>query len=322
MTSYVVFGAGLAVTALVLFSANIIVTKLASASTDLNVGFLVAVSVNVLFSGLISIAELIWRQQSVTWNTQGFIAFIFAGAFSTYLGRFFFFEAIVRFGPAKASIFQVSSPAFAALIAWGLLEEAFSVAGAIGITMAICGLIIVARPKSSQRDKKENVTQATNQAVQHKAGRLQSLMKIRGSGTALGVGGALAYGVGSVLRAHAVRSWNEPAIGAFIGAATGLALHSIFTPKALELLKGMRTANKKGILLFCVSGILTILAQICTIASMRYIPVSVASLITLCTPILVIPTSFYFMRDRESLTFRTIVGGTLTLTGIAITLLR
>ncbi len=40
----------------------------------------------------------------------------------------------------------------------------------------------------------------------------------------LGMGSSLAYAIGNVLRGSAVRSWNEPILGALIGAASGLAL--------------------------------------------------------------------------------------------------
>jgi hypothetical protein len=45
----------------------------------------------------------------------------------------------------------------------------------------------------------------------------------------LGMGSSLAYAIGNVLRGSAVRSWNEPILGALIGAACGLALQVAFS---------------------------------------------------------------------------------------------
>jgi drug/metabolite transporter (DMT)-like permease len=63
--------------------------------------------------------------------------------FSTYLGRWFFYESVVRFGPAKASIFQISSPLFTAMMAWLLLGERLTLLVALGMVMTIAGLMLV-----------------------------------------------------------------------------------------------------------------------------------------------------------------------------------
>ncbi len=69
--------------------------------------------------------------------------FAAAGGFSTYLGRWFFYESVVRFGPAKASIFQISSPLFTATVAWLLLGERLTPLVALGMVMTIAGLMLV-----------------------------------------------------------------------------------------------------------------------------------------------------------------------------------
>jgi drug/metabolite transporter (DMT)-like permease len=69
--------------------------------------------------------------------------FAAAGGFSTYLGRWFFYESVVRFGPAKASIFQISSPLFTAMMAWLLLGERLTLLVALGMVMTIAGLMLV-----------------------------------------------------------------------------------------------------------------------------------------------------------------------------------
>ena len=74
-------------------------------------------------------------------------------------------------------------------------------------------------------------------------------------------------------------------------------------------------------LVYALTGMLTISAQVCVIASMRYIPVSIANLITLSTPVLVTPASYFLLKNREGITLRTIFGSTLVLVGINIILL-
>jgi drug/metabolite transporter (DMT)-like permease len=75
-------------------------------------------------------------------------------------------------------------------------------------------------------------------------------------------------------------------------------------------------------LLYVISGVLTISAQICSIWSLRYIPVSLSNLITLCTPLLVIPGSYFLFRNSEGMTYRTWLGAAMTIAGIAMILLQ
>ena len=74
--------------------------------------------------------------------------------------------------------------------------------------------------------------------------------------------------------------------------------------------------------LYAVVGVANISGQICTIAAMRYIPLSVAALVTLCTPLLVIPLSLYLFKDRDALRATALLGAVLTLAGIALIVLR
>ena len=76
--------------------------------------------------------------------------------------------------------------------------------------------------------------------------------------------------------------------------------------------------HRGGLALFAISGVLTIVAQVCTIAAMKLAPVSVVALITLCTPLFVFPMSYFFLGNDEGINARTLVGAALTLSGIAL----
>jgi len=49
---------------------------------------------------------------------------------------------------------------------------------------------------------------------------------------------------------------------------------------------------------------------------MRYIPVAVATVITLCTPLVVIPVSYWLLKDRERLGLATLIGAAVTMAGV------
>lgn len=138
----------------------------------------------------------------------------------------------------------------------------------------------------------------------------------------LGLGSSLAYAIGNVLRGSAVRIWNEPILGAWVGAVCGLALHLAFSSDKRQLFSRFRVESRSGICLYALIGVCTISAQICTIGSMRYIPLSVATLVTLCTPLLVFPFSHWLFKQQEEITSPVLAGSALTLLGIFIIVLR
>jgi hypothetical protein len=45
-------------------------------------------------------------------------------------------------------------------------------------------------------------------------------------------------------------------------------------------------------------------------------------MVTLCTPLLVFPMSYWLLRNQEGITLRTLLGGGVTLAGIAVLVLR
>ena len=136
----------LAFAAMVMFATNVLVTKAASNRLDVGTGFAISIAVNLLFAAFAFAIELALRSETFQWDLHGVVLFMLAGAFATYLGRFFFFGAIARLGPAKASLFHVSSPAFAAIIAWLFLAETLPLPKVLAIVATIAGLLLVSTP--------------------------------------------------------------------------------------------------------------------------------------------------------------------------------
>ncbi|MEN3275988.1 MAG: hypothetical protein V7631_1778 [Massilia sp.] len=307
-------GVALATAALCMFSANVLVIKQASERVSLNLGFLLSVCVNLLFCALLLAGQLMLSGTDIGWSWRAVCFFMLGGAFSTYLGRWFFFEAVVRMGSAKASLFQVSSPGFAALIAWVTLGEALSPARLGAIVFTILGLALIGYvPGMFSRPRRR--TQTVDAAAARPDAGLFARLKV--STLMLGTGGAIAYAISTVVRGAAIRDWNAPLVGAFLGAATGLLLHVVFSRDIRTVAASLRTADRRGVVLFMASGVLTILAQICSIWSLRYIDVALSNLITLSTPLLVIPCGYFLFEKKEMLSQRTWMGGAMVLAGVA-----
>ena len=302
----------LALAAMVMFATNILVTKAASNRLNVGAGFVISVTVNLLFAALVFAVELALRREAFVWDFSGALLFMLAGASSTYLGRWFFFEAIARLGPAKASLFHVSSPAFTVIVAWLFLREALPLSTLLAIVATIVGLFLVTTPPGVLRAR----------PVGLQAGATSERMRTRwkawlASGLAVGIGATLAYAVGNVLRGASVRQWNEPVAGAMLGALTALALHFVIGSGHRELVRELFAADRTGLRLYALGGVLTISAQMCMIASMLHIPVAVATVITLCTPLVVIPASYWLMKNQERIGPATLIGAAITMAGVA-----
>ena len=312
-------GEALALAALLLFSCNIVLTKVASGRLALSAGFLVAVTANIVFSALMFVVELALRSRPLYWDWFGVLLYALAGIFSTYLGRWFFFESIARLGPAKASIFQGSSPLFTVIVAWVVLADTLSAAAMGAMLLTLVGLLLVSVSPSGWM--RLAVRRSPTDAMAAAPGE-RSWRALLRSGFMIGLTSSLAYAVGNVLRGAGSRRWDEAVLGALLGAIAAIALQALLTRGNAQTLRTLRDADRVGILLFAVSGSMTITAQMCTIAAMHYMPIGVVALITLCTPILVVPMSYFILKNQEGITMRTLVGGALVLGGIAVLVLQ
>lgn len=316
----------LAVVALTLFSTNVVLTRVASGKLGIYFGFLISMLVNVLFSLLLLAGRLLVSPIPLEWNGYGFALFLGAGFFSTYLGRWLLYDSIARLGPSKASTFQASNPLFTVILAWTFLNESLGPLDVTAIGSIIFGLLLVSYVRGffSKRDlTNQDIDSVPRQPTANKldmfiTSRPKALLQ---SGIALGVFSAASYAMGNVLRGAAIQTWNEPIVGALIGATLGCILHLITGPKVTHLWAQLKTADRTGVYLYAATGILTIIAQICVIASMHYIPVSIASLITMSTPVLVTPLSYFLLDNQEGISLQTIIGILFVLSGISLILL-
>ena len=300
----------LALGAMLMFATNILVTKAASSRLGVGTGFVISVTVNLLFAMLVFAVQLVLRREMLRWDVTGMLLFMLAGACSTYLGRWFFFEAIARLGPATASLFHVSSPAFTVIVAWMFLGEALPLPTLLAVVATIVGLFLVSTPSGVLRTGLVSSSKASSVA---NSARLKAWLA---SGFAVGIGATLAYSVGNVLRGASVRQWNEPVAGALLGAVAALALHFAIGSGHRTLVRDLIAADRTGVRLYALGGVLTISAQMCMIASMRHIPVAVATVITLCTPLVVIPASYWLMKNQERIGPATLIGAAITMAGV------
>lgn len=298
-----------ALIALCLFASNMVMTKVASGRVNINIGFMLTMGMNVVFSTMLVSVQAALRVDPLQWRWDGFMIFALAGIFSSYLGRFFFFGAVVRFGPARASVFQITGPIFTVLIAWLALGERLSLAQYAGIAITLAGLCCVVY-----------VPGALSRGAAARAGHGGVLSWLATSILVLGLGSSLCYAAGNVLRGAAMARWDEPILGALIAAASAMLFHLLTSRDAWRIVSDVKAADRKGVLMFLGVGVLTICAQIMVFFSIRHTAVSIATLISSCAPVLVIPMSYWFLGNQDRITTRIVVGSVLAMVGVAMVL--
>jgi len=311
----------LAIFALVLFSSNIIITKIASSRANMNLGFLISVGMNILFGSILLVTQLLFLSQDpIEWNTKGFLLFLLGGVFSTYLGRWFFFETIDKLGPTRASAFQTSNPLFTIIIAWLFLGEVLHWIDVSAIVLILFGLFLVSYVPQVA-GKREAAAGQEQMASKNQLKQVVSIKWLIQSGILLAFLSSMSYALGNIVRGVAIQSWQEPILGGVLGAFAGFILHTVTNKHTRHFFLELKKADSLGITLFAISGCITISAQILVIASMHYIPISIANLITLSTPVLVTPASYFLFKNQEKVTAVTIAGIVLVLSGISLVVL-
>lgn len=293
-------GEALSLLALLLFSANALLVSVVSPRLGQEIGFLLALGTNVLFSGLLVVVQHVGLSRPLGWQWRELGLFAVGGFFTSYLGRRLFFLSVQSIGPSRASSLQITNPVFAGVISWIVLGETLGVSAIGSIAAVMVGLYLTTRVQ---------VDQPTPEKVAVGALPTQEIV--------LALLGAFFYAVGNVSRSSGVREWNEPILGGFVGAVVGTLAYLLFHTRIRTLVARVRAADRLGVYLWGLSGVLTISAQVSLIAATRSIPIAVGIVVSAALPIIVIPVSVFLLHNKEAVTGRTVAGGLLILGGVA-----
>src|SRR5262245_21667518 len=116
-------GVTFSLAAMICYSTNILITRYAVTRMPVDAGFFIVLVTNILFPALLYPFELAVRDQPWSWHWHGALLFALGGIIGTFLGRRFLFDAVKILGPARASVFHSTAPAFALVGAWLLADE-------------------------------------------------------------------------------------------------------------------------------------------------------------------------------------------------------
>lgn len=297
-------GVAYALLAMVCFATNMLITRVALKRLPVESGFMVVLVFNIVFPGLLFLAELGARAQPLEWNWKGAGFFALSGVVGTFLGRRMLFDTVRILGAARASVFHSSAPAFAFLAAWLLAGEVLTLYDLALVAVVWLGLWLTHPPVGS-------VT-----------GEAQLTPQLLRRGILVGIATVAGFGVGNVLRGLAVRAWDEVFFGTALSTVAAIALQVAVTRDWPRILGQLRAATPAAIALYAGCGIATSLGSIFVTLAMKNIQIGLAVLVVHTTPLVIFPVSVFLLKHREELSARTLLGTALVLGGIAVLLLR
>jgi drug/metabolite transporter (DMT)-like permease len=292
-------GDALALGALGLFSCNAFIVRAASARLEQGLGFLIALAANVVVAGL---AVLYQAMSSGLTPAVGSAVgwFMAAGVLSSWLGRRGYFRSVETMGPSRAAAVQVTNPVFALLFAWAFLHETLGAVALAGLAVAVLGLYLT----GAVPDRGTAGSSATRSRTLPAAVVVPAVLA------------AAAYGLGNVARGAAVDEWREPLVGGLLGAVTGTVAYLLVGVPVRRVLGDLRTADRRGIVLWLLAGAVTIAGQVAVIAATAYIPIAVAVAISSALPVVVLPVSVLLLGNADRVTRRTAAGAALVVGGV------
>ena len=232
-------------------------------------------------------------------KSKAFLLFILAGIFSPALVRWLYFISLERIGPSMSSSILSTGPVFTAIIAAIFLKEKLTVGVSFGILLIIVGIITFERDISSNGKL----------AVRHKKDLIFAILA------------AFLVGLAIVIRKMGLNILNEPLFGVTVGFAASL----VFYAMLCLLFKGMRaeiSLNRKNTLYLCGAGVFLTAGWLTLFYALSHGDAIIVAPLASLHPVMVMGWSYLFFKDMERITFKTVLGVIIVLTGVLLITLR
>lgn len=214
------------------------------------------------------------------------------------LGDALLFEAFVRLGPRLAMLVMTLWPVLGALLAWAFLGERMGVGKVVAMAVTLAGIALVVSERSG----------APDEGKPHHAT----------VGVLLALGGALCQAVGFLWSKVGMSQDVGPIPANLIRVSAGVLALTVWLAlrgQALEPFLRMKDRRAFGLItLGGLSGpVLGVLLSLVAVAKAQHL--GVASTLMSLSPVILLPVSALFLKERISL--RAMAGTALTLSGAA-----
>lgn len=286
------------------YGVNTLLIQKGTRDMDASLGLWINTATSLVGLGLLTAFFLGQTWNTAHWNLPAMVSFLIAGFFTSWLGRRWMFQAIVRIGPAQAGTFQIANPLLTLVVAALLLHEMLSLHALLGLILSVLGLLFIAWDPATWR-RRPAVTSGRTPVA---------------SGYIIAFISSVAYAIGAVFRKHGMMLWDQAALGALLGTFIGFVM---MLPKTRAVWNFYRNPKlpKRGMAWFAFSGLATTVAQVALMASMRYLPTSIATLFVSLQPLVILPLSRFVFKSNEHLDARITAGCLAVVAGmVAITM--
>jgi drug/metabolite transporter (DMT)-like permease len=219
------------------------------------------------------------------------------------LGDSFLFDAFRRIGARITMLIMALAPAIAAFLAYVILGEGISTAGAAGIAVTIAGVVIVVFEPGLDGSRGSRVTAA---------GLVSAVLAAAGQGAGL---------------VFAKMAFRESAVNGLVATAVRIAASlaillpfALLTGRAAEPLRVF--SRDRRALLFTLFGALCgpVFGVTFSLIAIQHTSIGIAATIMALVPILMLPLVHYF--HHEKLSWHAVAGSLVAVAGVAILMMR
>ena len=290
--------------------ANVMVKKGISPKSKNNGAFL-SVLITFGLAGIITLAKGLF-QDWPPYTAKGIGWFVLAGFLTAYIGRSLLFTSIQHLGSVRASTLKRLNSLFTVLIGVLFLHESMNLMVFIGMIMifASSSFLMYETIISNRRLQKHETAVANETTVikseKEKVSKRNSWIKrfkfITSLGYMYGVGSALAYSIGYVVRKEGLSEIPDPFFGTMIGALVGILIFLMISLLKKSFQQSIVSTFTHFQPWLFAAGIATSLGQILYFSALMFSDVSRVAIITSTDVIFTLILSAFIFKTHEGTT--------------------
>ena len=199
-----------------------------------------------------------------------------SGLFGLFLGDFFLYKSYIKIGPRITLLVMIFSPVAVSILSFFILGEKIEGFKVLGMLLTIIGIAIVILKKKNDKEFS-------------KVGFIYALLAMLGE--SLGIIftrlGSIEYDSFATIQVRTI-----PAILAFI-------VYISLKKEWSNIKEGI--VNKKGMIYIVLGTIVATLGVTALVEAMKYANVGIVSTLAATSPILIIPISIIFFKEKVSI---------------------
>lgn len=250
----------------VCFSAASILARFGMRARQADDGLFMSILMNLLVLGLLTLMS-----DLPPWSAEGVAALAAGGVLGTFGGRATNLRAVRLIGPSRANAFLTGGPLVAAIGGWLVLGERISLLAGLGGALVLIGLYRIIRSRAPTAAVSAGRMQVDSS--QSEPTRDSSL------GFLLAMTAPVLFGLAFVFRKWGLGHFPSAVGGAFIGAASALAVQVLGDAATGQTRRRVRENFRQIPWWFVGAGAFTSAALVSQFFAFEYLPAWVVSLL-------------------------------------------